>query len=47
MAHGGRNGYRLPPHSLNLDLEKKQRIALSFNLENCWFCGRPMTPTSR
>lgn len=43
----GKNGFHLPPQNLELEVEKKHRIALSFNLEHCWFCGRPMTPTSR
>ncbi|KAL4228839.1 Pleckstrin y-like domain B member 1 [Mactra antiquata] len=42
----GKNGFRVPPQNLELEVEKKHRIALSFNLEHCWFCGRPMTPNS-
>ena len=43
----GKNGVRKPPQDLELEVEKKHRIALSFKLDHCWFCGRPMTPCSR
>ena len=38
-----KNGFTCSPVRVD-SLLRKRAIAASFQLDNCWFCGRPMVP---